>query len=298
MSSALSTTSHDVADRAVLGARPKTPTASMLLGGADAVEQRSVEAFLATYPASKGAPLAVVIAAYDEEDTVGEVVRAVPRTIAGLQRDVIVVVDGARDATATIAAKAGALVCDIPLNRGQGAALRVGYQLARARGAEVIATLDADGQYDPAELERVVAPIAAGDADFVTGSRRLGHELTTDPIRHAGVVFFAAVIGALVRQRVTDPACGLRAMSADVASAVTLLEPQYQASELLIGAALAGYRVLEVPATMHRRTAGNTKKGGNAAYGMRFARVVLLTWWRERRRRPLPSPLSAKMTSS
>ena len=64
----------------------------------------------------------------------------------------IVVVDGARDATASKAAGAGALVCDVPVNRGQGAALKLGYWLARARGAQVIATIDADGQYEPDEL--------------------------------------------------------------------------------------------------------------------------------------------------
>ena len=64
----------------------------------------------------------------------------------------IVVVDGAKDATAAQAASAGALVCDVPVNRGQGAALRLGYWLARARGARMIATIDADGQYEPDEI--------------------------------------------------------------------------------------------------------------------------------------------------
>ena len=69
----------------------------------------------------------------------------------------IVVVDGAKDQTAAQAVEAGALVCDVPVNRGQGAALQLGYWLARARGAQVIATIDADGQYEPEELAKVVA---------------------------------------------------------------------------------------------------------------------------------------------
>ena len=72
----------------------------------------------------------------------------------------IVVVDGARDAHRRSApTEAGALVCDVPVNRGQGAALRLGYWLARARGAQVIVTIDADGQYEADEIGRVVAPI-------------------------------------------------------------------------------------------------------------------------------------------
>src|SRR5204863_8485358 len=133
-----------------------------------------------------GAPLAIVMPAYKEEPTVAGVVGEIPRESAGLKTEVIVVVDGARDATASKAAGAGALVCDVPANRGQGAALRLGYWLARARGARVIATIDADGQYAPDELARVVEPILAGRADFVSGSRRLGSELTTGPVRHPG----------------------------------------------------------------------------------------------------------------
>ena len=74
----------------------------------------------------------------------------------------IVVVDGAKDATAARAVSAGALVCDVPVNRGQGAALKLGYWLARARGAEIIATIDADGQYEASEIARVVQPIIDG----------------------------------------------------------------------------------------------------------------------------------------
>ena len=105
-----------------------------------------------------------MIPAYNEEPTVADVVAEIPREAAGLQTEVIVVVDGARDATASKAAGAGALVCDVPVNRGQGAALRLGYWLARARGARVIATIDADGQYEPDEIGRVVEPILDGRA--------------------------------------------------------------------------------------------------------------------------------------
>jgi hypothetical protein len=198
---------------------------------------------------------------------------------------VIVVVDGSTDATATKAAAAGALVCDVPVNRGQGLVFQLGYWLARARGAEVIATIDADGQYVPLELERLVEPIVAGRADFVNGSRRLGTELTTDPIRHAGVIFFGWLVSLLVRQRITDPACGLRAMRTEVSASVTLEQTQYQSSELLIATAMSGFRVIEVATTMRDRPVGatGTKKGPNLLYGMRFARAVLGTWRRERK---------------
>jgi glycosyltransferase involved in cell wall biosynthesis len=240
--------------------------------------------FLADHPPGAGASLAVVIPAYNEEPTVAEVIEQVPEMAAGLRSEVIVVIDGARDRTAERARMAGALVCDVPVNRGQGAALRLGYWLARARGAQVIATIDADGQYDPRELERVVAPVVSGSADFVSGSRRLGNELTTDRVRHLGVIAFGALFSVLIRHRITDPACGLRAMRAEVTAAVTLEQPQYQASELMISAALHGFRLAEVPTSMRDRAASatGTKKEGNLRYGVRFARAALSTWIRDR----------------
>ena len=112
----------------------------------------------------------------------------------------------------------------------------------------------------------------------------LGRELTTDGVRHLGVIVFGALISVLVRQRITDPACGLRAMRADLTAVVKLEQPQYQASELMISAALNGYRLAEVPTTMRDRGdhATRTKKGGNFGYGVRFARAATHTWWRDR----------------
>ena len=248
-------------------------------------ERGAAMAFLATHLPGLGAPLAIVIPAYNEEPTVAGVIEEIPREAAGLKLEVIVVVDGARDATAARAAGAGALVCDVPVNRGQGAALKLGYWLARARGAHVIATIDADGQYEPEELGRVIEPILANKADFVSGSRRLGAELTTDRTRHLGVLVFGALISVLVRHRITDPACGIRAMRAEVTADVVLEQPQYQASELMISAALHGYRLAEVPTTMRDRGAHatGTKKGGNFGYGVRFARAALRTWIRDRK---------------
>jgi glycosyltransferase involved in cell wall biosynthesis len=256
-------------------------------------ERAPVDAFLAEHPTGQGAPIAVVIPAYNEEPTVADVIREIPGEVAAMATETIVVVDGAKDQTAREAISAGALTCDVPVNRGQGAALKLGYWLARARGARVIVTIDADGQYEADEIDRLVEPILSGRADFVSGSRRLGTELTTDATRHAGVIVFGLLISALVRQRVTDPACGLRAMSAQLTADVVLEQPQYQASELQISAALHGYRLAEVPTTMRDRGdhATGTKKGGNLGYGVRFARAAVHTWRRDRnaaRKRDLP----------
>jgi glycosyltransferase involved in cell wall biosynthesis len=236
------------------------------------------------------------MAAYNEADAIGSTLARIPAEICTVGVSVIVVVDGATDATAREARRAGAYVWEMPDNRGQGAALRLGYRLAREHGATYIATLDADGQYDPAELARVVAPLVADDADFVTGSRRLGAAHTSDRVRGAGVVVFGRLISLLTGQRITDPANGLRAMRVAVTEGVPLEQPQYQAAELLVGALLHGFRVVEVPTTVYPRTAGTTKKGNNLLYGLRFARVILTTWWRDRGSAPRRQPAGRSRT--
>jgi glycosyltransferase involved in cell wall biosynthesis len=251
------------------------------------IDGKAVRAFTDQYGAraTELPPLAIVIAAYNEEGAIGPVIEALPATVSGLAAAKIVVSDGAVDGTVKEAEAAGALVCDVPVNRGQGAALRLGYRLAREGGAKYIVTTDADGQYNPAEIELLLEPILAGEADFVTGSRRLGSEETKDPVRRLGVRVFALTISALTGQRISDTTFGLRAMRAEVTGAVRLEQPQYQAAELLIGVITHGYRVAERPATIHKRQVGRSKKGNNVFYGLRFAGVIGGTWWRERQRR-------------
>jgi len=262
-----------------------------------ATDDHALAAFRAAYPDSASLPpVAIVIAAYNEEGAIGPVIRALPDKVCDLSATAIVVADGCKDATAAEAGEAGALVCDVPVNRGQGAALRLGYRLAREGGAAYIVTTDADGQYNPAEIETVLGPVVAGEADFVTGSRQLGSQETKDAIRRAGSWFFAFTLSALTGQKISDTTFGLRAMRAEVTDAVRLDQPQYQASELLIGVITHGYKVAEVPATIHRRRVGESKKGHNPLYnlhipgvnnffyGLRFARVIYGTWWRERQR--------------
>jgi glycosyltransferase involved in cell wall biosynthesis len=262
------------------------------------VDDAAIKTFIDAYGerATRLAPVAIVIAAYNEEGAIGPVIEVLPAELCGLATAAIVVADGCADDTAAEAAAAGAMVCDVPVNRGQGAALRLGYRLAREGGADYIVTTDADGQYNPAEMPRVLGPVVAGEADFVTGSRRLGSQETKDMIRRTGVRFFASTISMLTGQKISDTTFGLRAMRAEVTGAVQLEQPQYQASELLIGVITHGYKIAEVPATIHTRRVGESKKGqnplyklhlpgvNNLFYGLRFARVAYGTWWRERQR--------------
>jgi glycosyltransferase involved in cell wall biosynthesis len=246
---------------------------------ADRITDEALGAFVAEYGPGPRASIAVVVPAFNEAATVARVVAAIPARIAGLATETIVIDDGSTDSTASEARAAGALVARLAVNLGQGRALRLGYRVARQGGVTLIATIDADGQFDPAELPALIAPLVAGTADFVTGSRRLGRTEATDPVRKVGLVAFSVLIRVLTGAPITDPATGLRAFRTEVTERVPLRQTQYQASELLIGAIAHGFRVEEVPATVYARGSGTSKKGGNFSYGIRFALAVLTTWW-------------------
>jgi glycosyltransferase involved in cell wall biosynthesis len=247
------------------------------------VRAEAVRAFHERYPHLRFAPVVVVIAAYTEEESIGGVLEAIPREACGLPVETLVVDDGSGDRTTEAALAYGVRVARLERNCGHGVALRLGYQLAREAGAEYIVTLDADGQWDPVEIPTVLEPVVTGEADFVIGSRVLGRAETDDPFRHAGVHVFAWLVRLLTGADVTDTSSGFRAMRAEVTATVRQEQVQYQSSELLIGAVYQGYRLAERPVVMHKRTAGVSKKGHNLLYGFRYARVIVRSWWRERR---------------
>ena len=276
---------------------PRRAVRPLLSPYPDEADAAALAEFTTREGSSRFAPITVVIAAYNEAEGIGPVLDAVPSASCGLPVDTLVVVDGATDDTAAVAARHGAMVCVAPRNRGQGAALRLGYALARERGAQYVVTTDADGQYDMTELPLLLEPLLAGEADFVTGSRRLGRQETTDAVRHLGVRVFAALASVLTGRRITDTSFGFRAMRAEVTGAVRLAQPQYQASELLLGVISGGFRVAEQPMTMLARTAGETKKGNNLVYGLRYGRVLVGTWAREWLSRRFAVPKTSRSSS-
>lgn len=225
-----------------------------------------------------GRKLAVVIPALNEETSLPDVLSVIPKEVEGLDVEAIVVSDGSTDATEEVAREFGALVVGRDLRRGQGAAVSLGYRLAVARGADVVATVDADGQYDPLELPRLVRPILDGDADVVHGSRVLGSYDRPMFGRAQGVRVFAWLTSRMARSTITDPASGFRAFSASALRRLEFRESQFHASEVTVAAVKQGFRVLEVPCTFRERAAGTTKKPPFLRYGMGYARSLLRAW--------------------
>jgi len=238
--------------------------------------------FEARYPNVHFGPIVAVIAAYDEEDNIGDVLKAMPTLVGDLEVSTLVVVDGGTDRTADIALDSGAYTCVLPVNLGQGAALRLGYEMASDHGATYVVTLDADGQNDPTELPSMLEPLLEDTTDFVIASRVLGEDQTTDRFRRAGVTLYAWMINAIGRQQLTDSSNGYRAFRIDVLNDIVphLVQDQYQTAEVVLTASSRGWRITQQPTMWHPRASGSSKKGGNLVFGLSYARVIGTTWAR------------------
>ena len=226
----------------------------------------------------------VIIPAYNEEATLPTTLGRIPATVCGLPTRVLVVDDASRDGTRAAALAHGAHVVSHPVNGGGGAALVTGYLVAERIGVDVVVTIDADGQHDPVEMERVVAPIANGEADFVIGSRRTGSFERESGIdgaaRDAGISIYSRMVNFLLGTNLTDVSNGYRAIRASRLGSLVFTEEQFHNPELVLGAHRAGLRIVEVPVTVRRRQHGRSKKGGTVRYGWGFLRVVVRSWFR------------------
>jgi hypothetical protein len=227
-----------------------------------------------------GKRIVVISPAYNEAENVGAVIHAMPSELDGHIVVPIVVDDCSDDGTADVARAAGALVARLPVRRGGGLALRVGYDVALQLGAEVVVTIDADGQHQPEELPVLVKPILDGVADHVNGSRMLGDYEGGPLIRNLGVHFFSRVVTILTGQRVTDIASGYRATRADTLRRLVLEQDQFWSSEVTIEALRQRARIVEVPVTFLTRRGGESKKPKSLRYAWNFTKAIAKTWLR------------------
>jgi len=224
--------------------------------------------------------VAVVIPAFNEEDSIGQVLPRIPAAVCGVGTAVLVVDDGSRDRTGEIARANGAAVARHVTNLGGGAALRTGYRLMVDSGARVVVTLDADGQHRPEEMERLVEPVLSGRVDMAHGSRVLGHAEPNHFAREMGIIFFNRLVSLITRTRVTDCSNGYRAVRSTVLPLLVLRQEQFHTSEFMIEAIKRGVPAMEVGVTVDKRLHGHSKKPAVLRYGLGFTNAIMRTWLR------------------
>jgi glycosyltransferase involved in cell wall biosynthesis len=211
---------------------------------------------------AKGARGVLVIPAFNEAPRLPALLARIAAERLALE--VVVVDDGSRDATAAVAARAGATVLRHPFNLGYGAGLQTGYKYALSVGASWVVQMDADGQHDPRDIARLLAPIERGECDLVIGSRFLaptGYHMGVT--RTLGRRFFVGLARAF-GIRVTDPTSGFQALGRRVLELYVgdAFPSDYPDVDVLLTAHRHGLEVREVSVEMHASQRKSTLHGG------------------------------------
>ncbi|WP_172119754.1 glycosyltransferase family 2 protein [Actinomyces faecalis] len=233
----------------------------------------------------------VIMPAWNEEEAIGSTIRELHEVVPDY--DLLVVNDGSTDRTATVARQAGALVLDLPYNMGVGGAMRAGYKFARRFDYDRAIQVDADGQHDPRDIDRVLAGLRSANISIGARFAEVGTYRTRGPRRWAMVVL-AAIVGRLSRTRLTDVTSGFRAGDRTAIDQYCRYFPaEYLGDTIdsLVIAVRSGLSVTQVGVSMRPRQAGtpsnNPAKAAIYLFRSMFALFISLT------RRPLKRDVSS-----
>ena len=217
-----------------------------------------------------------VIPAFDAEATIGEVVRLVKAQ--GLS--VVVIDDGSRDQTASVASRHGALVISHLRNQGKGCALRTGFTYALRERYDGVVTLDGDGQHDPTEIPQLIHASEHQHAGLVLGDR-MANGPAMPRLRRWTNALMSAMVSSMVRQPIPDSQCGFRFIRKEVLETIPLRARRFDIeTELVIRAAVRQWKIFSVPvrSIYHRHHRSHIRPLRDAARF--FATVLRYLVWR------------------
>jgi glycosyltransferase involved in cell wall biosynthesis len=210
-----------------------------------------------------GKGILVLIPAFDEEGRVGEVVRGVQQNVPNAR--ILVVDDGSSDRTAEECRQAGAIVLSHPFNLGVGTALQTGYKYAVQNGFDYVIQLDADGQHSPAFLPAFIQKLQETEADLIIGSRFMnGRNRDVPVVRGFGNALFATLVTVLIRERLTDPTSGYRALKSTALRYCVrdFYGFDYPDADFLLTLHREGFRIVEIPVEVYPRKGGISQHRG------------------------------------
>jgi glycosyltransferase involved in cell wall biosynthesis len=200
-----------------------------------------------------------IVPALNEELTVPRVIDELRAFDAGLV--IVVVDDGSADRTAEVAAAKGAVVLRLPFNLGIGGAVQTGFRFAFEHDFDLAVRVDGDGQHDPAQLARILAPVLSGEADIAVGSRFAADEggYRSSLPRRAGIRVLAWVVSRIAGQQVTDTTSGFQALNRrGIALFARDYPHDYPEVEAIVMVFRHRLRLQEVPVSMRERGGGSS----------------------------------------
>jgi len=218
--------------------------------------------------------IVAVIPAYNEENTIEEVITKTRQFVDGI----VVVNDCSEDKTEKIALDLGVYVVTHFVHSGLGPTMRDGLVKALELDADIIVTIDADGQYVEEEIPKVIYPIAQGEADLVLGSRTAGHIEKMELVKKFGNRILTWAVGVLTGCKFTDTQTGFRAMTSKVAESLKLKGQYTYTQEMVLQIAQTPFTICEVPITFNKRKYGESRLIATAGdYGFRTIGIILKT---------------------
>jgi len=220
----------------------------------------------------------VMIPAFNEEQTIERVVRSIPRDCADSVK-ILVINDGSKDHTIELATKAGAdRVFSHKTNLGLGTTFKDGITEALKMGADIIVNIDADGQFNPNDIPRLIQPIIDNRADMVTCSRFKDKRLTPKmpKIKIFGNRFFAELLNLFLNKKFYDTQCGFRAYSKEAAMRLTLFGRFTYTQEVFIDLARKRFRIMEIPLRVVGERNGKSRVVKNVfSYGLKVMLIII-----------------------
>lgn len=215
-----------------------------------------------------------LIPAHNEEKTIADVIRGVLQHV----NNVLVLNDGSKDKTAVIAKEAGALVISNDYKMGLGISMKKAFKNALRINADIIVTIDADGQYDPKEIPKLLDPIVSNEADLVLGSRFLekGSIEKMSRVKKLGNKVFTWAMNRFTGLHLTDSATGFRAFRREILEEIPITSNYSYTQEMIIRAAYEGFRILDVPTVFLKRPHGKSRLISDPAdYGLNVSLIGL-----------------------
>ena len=215
-------------------------------------EDYIAETFSYQEPLTKQPKILIIIPAYNEGKNIGAVLNGIQKQSPGIP--ILVINDGSSDNTEKIALEHNAEVISLPYNSGYGVALQTGFLYAAKNNFSIVVQMDSDGQHDPANIKDLLEEVQKENRDVVIGSRFLSKaSYKTSLARHAGMLLFGNIASLFCGQKVTDPTSGFQALKGRAIEFVASdnYPPDYPDADFIILMNRCGFKIKEIPVTMH-----------------------------------------------